>query len=174
MRRTGFKRSLPLSAYKENKEALDLLIAKRNLILEERSKRMADKFKTKLFREIEKSFQFFLNMLRAKIRSTNIDSINTGRGEVRDELGIKNYIETFSKYLYEHGSVINMEVDESYFQYIERVQITDVKKVTSPLRKYTFYYVLKTCNDSAQGPVGIPYSYFRQYWNFFGNILVQS
>jgi len=96
MRRTGFKCTLPLSAYKENKEALDLLIAKRNLILEERSKRMVDKFKTKLFREIEKSFQFFLNMLRAKIRSTNIDSINTGRGEVRDELGIKNYIETFS------------------------------------------------------------------------------
>ena len=89
---------------------------------------MAEKFKTKLFREVEKSFQFFLNMLRAKIRRTNIDSINTGRGEVRDELGIKNEIETFSKYLYEHGSVINVEVDESYFQYTERVQITDVKK----------------------------------------------
>ncbi len=38
IRWTGFKCTLPLSAYNENKEALDLLFGQRNLILEERSK----------------------------------------------------------------------------------------------------------------------------------------
>jgi hypothetical protein len=45
IRRTCFKRTLPLSAYEENKEALDLLFDKRNLILEKRSKRLAEKVK---------------------------------------------------------------------------------------------------------------------------------
>jgi hypothetical protein len=45
IRRTGFKCTLPLSAYEENKETLDLLFAKRNLILEKRSKRLAEKVK---------------------------------------------------------------------------------------------------------------------------------
>jgi hypothetical protein len=142
IRRAGFKCTLPLSAYeenKENKEALDLLFAKRNLILEERSKRLAEKFKTKWFHEGEKSNKYFLNMLCAKKSQIDIDYLNTDRGVVRDDLGIKNEIKTFYKSLYKHGSVTKAEVDESYFQYAEKVQTTEMAKITAPLMKDELY-----------------------------------
>jgi hypothetical protein len=65
---------------------LHLLFAKRNLILEERSKRLAEKVKTKWFHEGEKSNKYFLNMLHAKRSKTDIDYLNTGRGEVKDDV----------------------------------------------------------------------------------------
>ncbi len=55
---------------------------KRNLILVERSKRLAEKVKTKWLHEGEKSNKYFLNMLHAKRSKTDIDYLNTGRGEV--------------------------------------------------------------------------------------------
>ena len=61
---------------------MDLLFAKRNLILEGRSKRLAEKVKTKWLHEGEKSNKYFLNMLHAKRSKTDIDYLNTGRGEV--------------------------------------------------------------------------------------------
>jgi len=53
--RMGRIRGLPLYALAENNLQLDLLFTKRNLILEERSKKLAEKAKTKWFYEGERS-----------------------------------------------------------------------------------------------------------------------
>jgi hypothetical protein len=39
------------------------------------------------------------------------------------------------------------------------------------LRKDEIYETLKTCKDSAHGPDGIPYSYYKKFWKFFGDTL---
>jgi hypothetical protein len=41
----------------------------------------------------------------------------------------------------------------------------------SPLLKGEMYEILKTCKDNAPGPDGISYSYYRHFWEFFGDTL---
>ncbi len=33
---------------------------------------------------------------------------------------------------------------------------------------------MKSCRDSAPGPDGIPYSYYKRYWNIFGDTLTEA
>ena len=58
--------SIPLYAVEDNNQQLEMLFTKRNLILDERSKKLAEKAKTKWFYEGEKANKYFLNLLNNK------------------------------------------------------------------------------------------------------------
>jgi exonuclease III len=68
--------SLPLCAHAENDLQLDLLFTRRNLILEERNKKLAEKAKTKWFHEGEKANKYFLNLLNKRRGINNINRLS--------------------------------------------------------------------------------------------------
>jgi hypothetical protein len=173
-RRLGSRGSLPLSAHEENKLELDLLFAKRNFILEERSKKLAEKSKTKWFYEGEKSNKYFLNLLRQRRNQTDIVKLKTLDGEVMEGDKINKEVTNFYRNLYENGSIKEPEIDENYFELVNKVNESEANKVVEIITKEELYNVLQTCNDSAPGPDGIPYSYYKHFWKFFGDTLVQT
>ncbi len=73
--------------------------------------------------------------------------------------------------MYERGELNDNEIEENFYENAVQVNNAGVVKVMSPLLKDKMYEILKTCKDSAPGPDGIPYSYYRHFWNFFGDTL---
>jgi len=172
--RMARKKFLPLYAHDENETQLELLFAKRNLILEEKSKKLAEKAKTKWFYEGEKANKYFLNLLQKRRANVAIDKLITNRGEVTDENTINEEIALFYKELYESGGPTMQAADETFFSNVMKVREEDAGKVTAPILKEELYAVLLTCEDSAPCPDGIPYSYYKHFWSLFGDILVQT
>jgi len=172
--RMGRMKNIPLYAYEENFSQLELLFTKRNLILDERSKNLAEKAKTKWFHEGEKANKYFLNLLNKRRGNTDIEKLVTERGEITDDNDINAEITNFYKNLYERGEPADEVIDDSFYEHITKVQNYDVIKVISPLSKDELYEVLLTCKDSAPGPDGIPYSYYKHFWYFFGDTLTQA
>ncbi len=127
---------------------------------------------TKWFHEGEKSSKYFLNILRKRNAVTEISQLTTDNGDLTDEKVIKEEITTFYKNLYEQGG--EPYIDESYFSWVNKIPAEATVALTLPLTKEEVLRTLKTCSDSAPGPDGIPYSYYRHLWNIFGDILIQA
>jgi len=171
--RMGRMRSLPLHAWEENNMQLELLFTRRNLILDERSKKLAEKAKTKWFHEGEKANKYFLNLLNKRKGLNVIEKLVTDRGEITNDDEIDDEINTFYKNLYERGEPLGSNIDNNFYEHIVKVNNADAAKVISPLSKEEIFEVLSSCKDSAPGPDGIPYSYYRKFWFFFGDIIAQ-
>jgi hypothetical protein len=164
------RRTIPLRGIEANKVEIDLLFAKRNEILESRCESLAIKSKTKWYYEGEKSNKYFLNLLRKRTALCEITSIETEAGIINDESQIKMEIRNFYVDLYENGMV--SEIDDNFYEFCEKVDPEVSDTLISSITKEELYSTLKTCTDSAPGPDGISYSFYRYYWNFFGDILV--
>jgi hypothetical protein len=171
--RMGRMRSLPLHAWEENNMQLELLFTRRNLILDERSKKLAEKAKTKWFHEGEKANKYFLNLLNKRKGLNVIEKLVTDGGEITNDDEIDDEINTFYKNLYERGEPLGSNIDNNFYEHIVKVNNADAAKVISPLSKEEIFEVLSSCKDSAPGPDGIPYSYYRKFWFFFGDIIAQ-
>ena len=78
----------------------------------------------------------------------------------------------FYKNLYEKGG--EPQIDDNFFAWVNKIPIEVSATLTRPLLKDEVLQTLKTCSDSAPGPDGIPYSYYRHLWEIFGDIMVQS
>ncbi len=171
-RRVNFRRTLPLHLDIKNKEEIDGLFLRRNAILEERSKKLAEKAKTKWFHEGEKSNKFFLNLLRKKREMTQIEKLVINDEVIDSEDRIKEEIGTFYKKLYEKGGNINIKAD--FYQHVQKVEQREAIKTTALITKDELFQVLKTCDDSAPGPDGISYSYYKEFWHYFGDLIIDA
>jgi exonuclease III len=172
--RMGLRNSLPLNALESNDNQLELLFTKRNLILNERCKKLAEKAKTRWFYEGEKANKYFLNLLNKRRGLQEIEKLVVDRGEITDPSEIDEEINKFYKELYERGEPINKFIDDRFFEHVNKVDTVKADGVVSPLSKEEIYQVLLTCKDSAPGPDGIPYSYYKHFWSIFGDALAQS
>jgi hypothetical protein len=134
--------SLPLYAHADNDLQLELLFTKRNLILEERNKILAEKAKTKWFHEGEKANRYFLNLLNKRRGVNKIDKLSVDGGDITDENAINSVINNFYKRLYERGEPLDSEIDASFYDNLVKVNNVEVTKVVSPLLKEEMYEVL--------------------------------
>jgi hypothetical protein len=67
-----------------------------------------------------------------------------------------------------------IEIEQAFFQHVERVPNHIAESLTKELTKEELYETLRTCSDSAPGPDGIPYSYYKHLWHIFGDVLVNA
>jgi exonuclease III len=172
--RIGLMQSLPLHAIDLNKQQLDNLFTRRNLILDAKCKKLAEKAKTRWFFEGEKASKYFLNLLNKRRGQQVIEKLITDRGEITEGAEIDEEINNFYKELYERGDNIINHTDGLFYENVTKVNAEIAERVTLPLSKDEIYETLLTCKDSAPGPDGIPYSYYKQYWSLFGDTLAQS
>jgi Reverse transcriptase (RNA-dependent DNA polymerase) len=115
-----------------------------------------------------------LNVLNKRRGQQEIVRLVTDRGEITESGEIDAEINRFYKELYERGENINAHTDEFFYENVTKVDIAMAERVISPLSKDEIYQTLLTCRDSAPGPDGIPYSYYKKYWSFFGDVLARS
>lgn len=164
--------TIPLGMVEQRKEEIDRLFLKRNAILEKRSEAFTLKAKTKWFYEGERSYKYFLNLLRRRGALTEINALKTDTGTTTDEGLIKKKITEFYKNLYENE--MQPVIESKFFEQAKQIDDTVARKIIMPLGKEEVHQVLKLCKDSAPGADGIPYSYYKQFWNFFGDTLIQA
>lgn len=128
------------------------------MFLDERSKKLAEKAKTKWFYEGEKANKYFLNLLNKRRRVNKIEKLKVDSGDITNEEEINSTINNFYKDLYEKGETQVRENDDSFYDNIVKVSNVEATKVMAPLSKEEIYETLLSCRDSAPGPDGIPYS----------------
>ncbi len=133
-----------MHAWEENNIQLELLFTRRNLILDERSKKLAEKAKTKWFHEGEKANKYFLNLLNKRKGLNVIEKLVTDRGEITNDNEIDDEINTFYKNLYERGEPLGSNTDDNFYEHIVKVNNADVAKVISPLSKEEIFEVLSS------------------------------
>ena len=71
------------------------------------------------------------------------------------------------------GQLMKYENDE-FFDEITPVSGTDERKVIEPINLEELGRTLAGCSDSAPGPDGIPYSYYKALWRTMGPLLVEA
>jgi exonuclease III len=166
------RRALTLRNIESNKREIDTLFARRDHIMESRSESLATKAKTKWYYEGERSNKYFLNMLRKKNQRIEIDTLDINSTVTNDKAEIEKEVSSFYKNLYEKNG--NIKVDHSFYSYVDKVPENTATMLTAEITKEELYETLKTCTDSAPGPDGIPYSYYKIFWFIFGDVILEA
>ena len=99
-----------------------------------------------------------------------------GNTVIKDKNSLNDFVEDFYKKLYEKGnqSVTNSSSLDSFLSNLDMVSDELKDKVDSDLTLEELYNTLKSCQDSAPGPDGIPYSLIKLTWKHFGKLLLDS
>ena len=152
------------------------LRAQKDVLIEKKGQRLADKLGTKWYQEGEKSTRYFLRILS---RSTpdNFKELSMNDGTLtNDPRRIESEIVNYYKKLYENYEKIDVQEtsDEDFFKEIISIDNTKQSEISAPVTSEEIVQTLRTCRDSAPGPDGIPYSVWRELWEEAGPILQNS
>jgi hypothetical protein len=172
-RKMTYSGTISLRAMEAKLNEIEILFARRNSILEAKCETMAAKAKTKWFHEGEKSSKYFLNIIRKRGAVTDINELEVNGSVITNESEIKAEVSAFYKNLYEQGGNVS-NIDQNFFTHVNKIPVEVANALTTPLLENEILHTLKTCSDSAPGPDGIPYSYYRHFWDIFGDIITQS
>ena len=154
-------------------EHVEELRSKKSELVDEKGARLAEKLGTKWYNEGEKSTRYFLRLLNR----TNPDKFQNLEGQdgtpKNEPEEIEKEIVTFYRSLYENydKTILQEESDDDFFSNIEPVPAEEADEVTRPIEIDELWKTLQSCNDSAPGPDGIPYSFLKHLWATMGPLL---
>ena len=152
------------------------LRSRKQVLIEEKGERLAEKLGTKWYNEGEKSTRYFMRLLNRSMPDqfkkiiTDDGTIITGQEAIEDE------IVQFYKSLYENytSTVSDGDNDGEFFDNLTPISDAEAGRVTEAITVAELAATVATCKDSAPGPDGIPYSIIRLVWYSFGEILCES
>ena len=157
-------------------EYVEELRVRKAVLIEKKGERLAERLGSKWYNEGEKSTRYFLRILN---RPTP-DDFKELKGQ-NDELissknGIEDEIVRYYKKLYEDYEKQDINEDEvqNFLRNIEPINNDASVSVSSRIDRDEMADVLASCKDSAPGPDGIPYSYYRELWAITGPYLVKA
>ena len=102
----------------------------------------------------------------------NFELIQGDNGEIINEpREIENVIVGFYKSLYENENDLAVNDDQDFFNEITPISGTDEAGIAGALTTDELLATLRSCNDTAPGPDGIPYSILKLLWSSYGEIL---
>ena len=89
---------------------------------------------------------------------------------------IEAEIVKFYKNLYETYDTSNLEADndDSFFDNITPIPGAEAQDVIKEITVTEMEKTLHTCQDSAPGPDGIPYSYLGALWSAMGPLICEA
>ena len=126
------------------------------------------------YNEGELSNKYFFNLLNRKV-SDEITSLEVNGCITSQPEEIKDGFVNFYKNLYEiTGCENELTTDESFFSELSRVDASNADNVVKRITLEELTTVLNSCNDSAPGPDGIPYSILKHFWQDFGPVLIKA
>ena len=152
------------------------LRSQKELFVEKKGQRLAEKLGTKWYNEGEKSTRYFLRILN-RASPDNFKELKLLDGTIStDPATIEKEIVEFYKNLYENYDKTHLQLnaDDEFFNEIISVDATNQSEISAPISREELLKVLSTCKDSAPGPDGIPYSIWRELWEEAGDILLEA
>ena len=155
---------------------IEALRGRKELLIEEKGKRLADRLATKWYNEGEKSTKYFMRLLNRRAPDKLDVLIDDDGREITDKVEINQAIINFYKELYEdydHSLIEEADSDEAFFENLRSCSQDENLSVSAPITQPELHEVLKTCQDSAPGPDGISYSYISYFWDVLGPLLVE-
>ena len=169
----------------DNEEKLDLidyieeLRGRKQLLIDKKGERLAQKLKSKWYNEGEKSTRYFLRLLNRQTPDDMNSLVNSNGEEITSKSEIEKEVVKFYKDLYEDFNANNLvsqndEDIDDFFNKIDPVSGADAEKVSEEITLEELARTLKTCNDSAPGPDGIPYAYYKGLWTLVSPILINA
>ena len=151
---------------------LKATITKLNL---ERGEALANKLKTKWYNEGERSNKYFLALLRRKELNGELTELEVDNRIVKNEKEIEIEVTNFYKQLYNQPKIVATETDKNeMLRLMESLNDGEVERIVSPITAEDLKLTLKNTQDSCPGPDGIPYSYLKVTWDWYGPVLLQA
>jgi hypothetical protein len=92
------------------------------------------------------------------------------------ETEIQEKVVRFYKELYENYDKTNLNnfQDDTYFNNLDSIAPDAAATVSGPIRLEELWETLRSCSDSAPGPDGIPYSFYKVLWTTFGKLIIDA
>ena len=176
---TSLERDINEEEREELIEYVEELRNRKAHLIEEKGQRLAHKLGTKWYNEGEKSTRYFLNLLNRPSPDRFKSIINSEGVEISTPEAVSEEIVGFYKSLYEnydksHLGVPNIRSNDEFFNHIQPISGQEENEVTKPITIQELERTLISCRDSAPGPDGIPYSFYRALWRSLGPILVDA
>ena len=125
---------------------------RKNVLIEQKGARLADRLGTKWYNEGEKSTRYFMRLLN-RSNPDVFQKIQLDNGDiVEDEEKISEEVVKFYKNLYENFERIeNTQQDQTFFNELNPIAGND-DEVTNPITIEELRATLDSCVDSAPGP----------------------
>ena len=152
------------------------LRVRKEILVENKGKRLADKLGTKWYNEGEKSTRYFLRLINRAVPD-NFKELEDERGNIcSTESEIEEEICTFYKNLYENydRTIVDPDVDANFFNELHEISAEDQDSIVAPIEMEELTNILRTCKESTPGPDGISYSILKKLWTIIGPIMVES
>ena len=152
---------------------IEELRGKKQLLIDAKGRKLAEKLGTKWYNEGEKSTRYFLRILNRSMP----DKFSTLTGSnglvIEGEAEIESEIVDFYKKLYENYEKPEPEhSDNSFFDNISAVEPEVESRIADTITLEELRKTLRSCSDSTPGPDGIPYSYLEALWQTFGPLII--
>ena len=156
-------------------EHIEELRTRKEILVDKKGQRLAEKLGSKWYQEGEKSTRYFLRILN-RTCPDNFKELTINDGSTTtDPEKIKLEIVRFYKKLYENYEKNNADnADEEFFDEITPINETNQALISAPVTKEEVFRVLRTCKDSSPGPDGISYSIWQNLWEEASPILMES
>ena len=88
---------------------------------------------------------------------------------------IETEVATFYRKLYnQEAEPYTEEEKDNLIRNLEELNDDEISKISEPLTIEKLWHTLRDTTDSCPGPDGIPYSYMRATWNWFGPVLLEA
>ena len=157
-------------------EHIEELRAKKDVLIDRKGKRLAEKLGTKWYNEGEKSTRYFLQLLNRPAPDKFESIIKENGEEEKEEQKIEEAIVNFYKDLYEkvEGNSNDLANAGNFFDNIEPVSDEAREAILGPITEGELWTTLGSCDDSAPGPDGIPYSFIRELWPHMGKLILEA
>ena len=147
------------------------LRVRKQALIEIKGARLAERLGTKWFNEGEKSTKYFLRLLNRALPD-NFEAVQGEDGTIiNDPKEIEAAIVNFYRALYENGDELLENNDPNFFNEINPISDDDDAALSRPLSADELLKTLRTCDDTAPGPDGIPYSIIKLLWPSYGELL---
>jgi len=145
--------------------------------LKKKGERLAEKLGTKWYNEGEKSTRYFLNLLKRKSPDNFQILENSSGAEISSQDLIEQEIVNFYKSLYEDydkSLLKDVSLDDDFFNLISAVSADEEEQVVAPITIEELEKTLLSCSNSAPGPDGIPYSFYKTLWRTMAPIIIAA
>ena len=147
---------------------------RRDKYLEDRGRYLCDRAKTKWYQEGERGTKYFLNILRSRTKQNEMTELTTSNGLTKDRGEIKTLVQNFYRSLYERGDPQHSGDASEFLSNMSTLDSESIGKIIEPITQDELLNTLKTCQDSAPGPDGLPYSLIKLIWPIYGPILLKA